>query len=147
MNRPGRISLVIIVLTALAAGLGGWAGVRLGLHQVQAPAGLDVIVHRQIHLTADQDRQLAVLETRFAMLRGTRQAEMQSANAELAEAIGTQHAYGQKAQEAVSRFHAAMGALQEDTIRHIFAMRAVMTPEQARQFDVLVAKALTPPAS
>ncbi|TLU71112.1 periplasmic heavy metal sensor [Lichenicoccus roseus] len=147
MNRLGRISFVIIVLTAMAAGLGGWVGVHLGLHQVQAPAGLDVIVHRQIHLTADQDRQLAVLETHFAVLRKARQVEMQSANADLAEAIGAQHAYGRKAQEAVSRFHAAMGALQEDTIRHVFAMRAVMTPEQAHQFDVLVARALTSPTS
>lgn len=147
MNRLGRISFVIIVLTAMAAGLGGWVGVHLALHQTQAPAGLDVIVHRQIHLTADQDRQLAVLEARFSLLRKARQAEMQSANADLAEAIGVQHAYGQKAKQAVDRFHAAMGALQEDTIRHIFAMRTVMTPDQARQFDVLVAKALTSPAS
>lgn len=147
MIRLGRISFVIIVLTAMAACLGGWAGVRLGLHQVQAPAGLDIIVHRQIHLTADQDRQLTALEAHFAVLCKGRQAEMQSANADLAEAIGAQHAYGQKAQEAVARFHAAMGALQEDTIRHVFAMRAVMTPEQARQFDVLVAKALTSPTS
>lgn len=143
----GRISFVIIVLTAMAAGLGGWTGVYLSLHKAQAPAGLDVIVHRQIHLTADQDRQLAVLEAQFAVLRKARQAEMQSANADLAEAIGTQHAYGRKAQEAVGRFHAAMGAMQEDTIRHVFAMRAIMTPEQAHRFDVLVTKALTSPAS
>lgn len=147
MNQLGRVSFVIILLTTVGAGLGGWAGVYFSLHQMQAPAGLDVIIHRQIHLTADQDRHLAILEEKFAVLRKARQAEMQSANADLAEAIGTQHAYGQKAQEAVGRFHAAMGAMQEDTIRHVFAMRAIMTPDQAHQFDALVTKALTSPAS
>ena len=72
---------------------------------------------------------------------------MRAANVDLAEAIITEHAYGSKARQAVDRFHRAMSALQEDTIRHIFAMRAVMTADQAHRFDVLVAKALKPPAS
>ena len=125
--------------------MGGWIGVHLGLKQANTSAGLDIIVHRQINLTAEQDRQLAILETRFALLRKMRQAEMQSSNADLAKAISTEHAYGQRAQVAVERFHAAMGALQQDTIREVFAMRAVMTPEQASQFDRLVARALTTP--
>lgn len=142
-----RISIFIAALTVLAAGLGGWMGVRLGLHQVQARVPLDLVIHREIHLSAEQDRQLTVLEAQFAELRGMHETEMRAANVDLAEAIGSEHAYGSKARQAVDRFHRAMSALQEDTIRHIFAMRAVMTADQAHRFDVLVAKALKPPAS
>jgi hypothetical protein len=36
-----------------------------------------------------------------------------------------------------------MMTLQEDTIRHVLAMRAVLSPRQARVFDELVARDLT----
>jgi hypothetical protein len=38
-----------------------------------------------------------------------------------------------------------MGTLQKETLQHIFAMRAVLRPDQARQFDAAVVKALTEP--
>ena len=44
---------------------------------------------------------------------------------------------------AVDHFHDAMGALQKATIAHVFEMRAVLTPEQARVFDKEIAGALT----
>ncbi len=94
-----------------------------------------------------QDRQVQALEAQFDEQRRIREAEMRAANVDLAEAIGAEHAYGARARQAVERFHRAMGALQEGTIRHVFAMRAVMTPEQARLLDTLVAKALKPPAA
>jgi len=147
LSRLIRIAFAIALLTALAAGLGGWEGVRLGLRQARTPTTLDVVIHREIHLTAAQDRQVEALEAQFAEQRRVREAEMRAANADLAEAIGAEHAYGTRARQAVERFHRAMGALQEDTIRHVFAMRAVMTPEQARLLDTLVAKALKPPAA
>ncbi|MGI9169836.1 MAG: heavy metal resistance protein, partial [Caulobacteraceae bacterium] len=62
-------------------------------------------------------------------------------------AIATEHAYGPRAQQAVERFHRAMGTLQEDTIRHVLTMRQVMTPDQARRFDVLIHNALKPPTA
>ena len=44
---------------------------------------------------------------------------------------------------AVDHFHVAMGDLQKATIEHIFAMRAVMRPDQAARLDRTVVKALT----
>ena len=44
---------------------------------------------------------------------------------------------------AVDHFHSAMGELQKATIEHVFAMRAVLTPEQAARFDRTVVDALT----
>ena len=36
-----------------------------------------------------------------------------------------------------------MGQLQKETLEHIFAMRAVLRPDQAARFDAAVVKALT----
>ena len=147
MSRRVRVAVLIAVLTALVAGLGGWIGVRIGLQQVHARAGLDSLVHHKLHLTQTQDRQIEALETGFGVQRRALEAEMRAANADLADAISTEHAYGPRAQKAVERFHSAMGTLQEDTIKHVLAMRAVMTPEQARRFDVLINPALKPPSA
>lgn len=145
MNRGAfwRSVLLALVLTALAGGIGGWAGVRYGLRQAQARPGLDEALHHELGLSADQDRRVGALETNYAARRSQLNAEMRAANRELADAIETEHAYGPKAQHAVGRFHTAMGALQEDTIRHVLAMREVLRPEQARRFDTTVSKALS----
>jgi hypothetical protein len=68
---------------------------------------------------------------------------MRAANAELAQAIGQEHAYSPAVQQAVDRFHHAMGQLQKETILHVLAMRQVLTPQQAEIFDDTVVKALT----
>ena len=36
-----------------------------------------------------------------------------------------------------------MGELQKETLAHIFAMRALLKPDQAAKFDAAVTKALT----
>ena len=41
------------------------------------------------------------------------------------------------------RFHRAMGGLQKETMVHVLAMRAVLTPQQAAQFDDTVVRSLT----
>jgi hypothetical protein len=38
-----------------------------------------------------------------------------------------------------------MGMLQKETLKHIFAMRAVLRPDQAAKFDAAVVKVLTEP--
>jgi hypothetical protein len=51
--------------------------------------------------------------------------------------------YGPRVAEAVDRSHMAMGDLQKVTLSHVFAMRAVLRPDQAAHFDAAVSKALT----
>jgi Spy/CpxP family protein refolding chaperone len=147
LNRLVRVTVLIAVLTAFVAGLGGWVGVRIGLHQAHARAGLDELVHHELHLTPAQDIKIERLESDFGGQRRPLETEMRAANADLADAIATEHAYGPRAQQAVERFHRAMGTLQEDTIKHVLAMREVMTPDQARRFDVLINTALKPPTA
>lgn len=142
MNSQWRTFLAMLVVTVVAAAFAGWAGVQYGMHQSQGAADLDTTLHRDLDLTAEQDQKIQALEQHFAAERARLQGEMTAANRDLARAITQKHAYGPEAQQAIDRFHRAMSALQEATIKHVLAMRSVLTPEQARIFDQTVVKAL-----
>jgi Spy/CpxP family protein refolding chaperone len=94
-------------------------------------------------LSAEQEHRIADLESHFAAQRKALDQEMQAANRELAASILSEHAYGTGAKVAVERFHKAAASLQEATIIHVLAMRAVLTPEQAQRFDAAISEALT----
>ncbi len=136
-------SAIITVVLAFVAGIGGmWLG-----HQVlTAPAhdhSLHAMVHDELSLTADQERDLEALEAAFAARQQTLEGEMRKANAELAAAIRASETAGPAVEAAVHHFHDAMGALQTETIEHVFAMRKVLTPDQRRLFDDKIGQALT----
>ena len=144
MSPFARTVAVMVLLTAALTAIAGWAGVRYGLSQSRPRPGLDQLVHHELGLTADQNQRIEALESAYAARRAALDSEMRAADRDLATAISTEHAYGPRAQHAVQRFHLAMGELQEQTIKHVLAMRAVMTPEQAGRFDKTVSKALAP---
>jgi hypothetical protein len=98
---------------------------------------------RGIVTFADQENQLHDIERTFADRRQALEGEMRKANAELAAAIRASDTAGPDVEAAVHHFHDAMGALQTETIEHVFAMRKVLTPEQRRRFDDKIAQALT----
>lgn len=137
-----RSAIVTIVLAFLAGIAGMWLGHQL-LAEPEHDRSLHAMVHSELSLTAEQDKALHALEADFAARRQTLEAEMQEANAELAAAIRASETTGPAVEAAVHHFHDAMGALQTETIAHIFAMRKVLTPEQRRQFDDRIGEALT----
>ena len=134
--------ILTLVLTILAAIGGTWIGARTIYAQHHQPS-LHEFVHEELKLTTDQTQRLEGLEQDFAVKRSTREAELRAANAELARAIQARHEYSNEVQAAVERFHQAMGELQKETILHVLAMRTVLTPDQAIQFDKRIAEALT----
>lgn len=144
----GHLGLLLgaIVLTAVSGALGGWLGVRWGLDQASHPQGLDQLLHHNLSLTGAQNAQIEAMEASFAGRKAALEAEMEAANSELARALMTDHAYGPAAKAAIGRFHAAMGALQEETAAHVMQMRTVLTPEQAATFDDTITKTLITPA-
>jgi Spy/CpxP family protein refolding chaperone len=142
MRRISRGAVLTVVLALLAGVAGGWLGSGRLLSQRPAPS-LHEMVHHELKLTPDQDRQIEELEQDFAVRRRAREAELRAANAQLAAAIQARHQYGPEVEAAVERFHAAMGALQLETVQHVLAMRKVLTPEQAAKFDRRVSEALT----
>ena len=137
-----RTSVIIILLTLLTAMIGGWAGVTYGLRQARAPRQLDQMLHEELHLSATQNAQLETLESQFAVQRSGFETTMQSANRDIATAITVRHAYDADARIAIGRLHQAMIGLQQASVQHVLAMRAILSPDQASEFDRTVNQAL-----
>ena len=104
---------------------------------------LHAVLHGQLDLTAEQEAKLDRIEENFAGRRRTLELEMRAANVQLAQAIEAEHGYGPRVTEAIDHTHEVMGALQKETLQHLFAMRGVLNPDQAEMFDKSVVKALT----
>lgn len=139
-----RSYLVLTAIIAVLAGLaGGWIGARYLAPAAGDEPSLHAMVHHELHLSAEQERRLDVVERRFAVRREALEAELRQANGELAAAIRGSPRYGPEVRAAVDHFHTTMGALQNETMLHIFEMRGVLTPEQAATFDRRIADALT----
>ena len=142
MRGLSRGLVITLVLPLLAAIGGTWIGARY-IYEQRHQASLHEFVHEELKLDADQKARLEVLEQDFAVRRRAREAELRAANAELARALQSRHEYSPEVQAAVERFHGAMGELQKETILHVLAMRTVLTPAQAQQFDARIGEALT----
>jgi 16S rRNA A1518/A1519 N6-dimethyltransferase RsmA/KsgA/DIM1 with predicted DNA glycosylase/AP lyase activity len=137
----------LVALVAFAAAL---AAVLIARTWLAPPPRVESQVHALLHerltLDAAQERRIHDLEAAFAQRRAGLEAEMRADNERLASAIEGEHGYGPKVAKAVDRSHHVMGQLQKETLQHIFAMRGVLRPDQAAQFDAAIVKALTQPA-
>jgi hypothetical protein len=138
-----RSIVLTLVLSVLGAALGAWGGAEYVLHRMQRPTPLHELVHEKLHLSADQKARMDGIELDHAARQKALEAEMRAANADLAQAFHEQHAYTPQMQAAIDRFHRAMSALQKETMLHVLAMRAILTPQQTAQFDESVFKSLT----
>lgn len=140
----GSRRLLLLALVAFAAAI---CGVFIGRVIADRPRAseteLHALLHNKLELTAQQQVKIDAIEARFAVRRKALDLEMRAANARLAEAIESEHGYGPKVTAAIDHSHVAMGELQKETLEHLFAMRAVLNPEQAKMFDSTVVKALT----
>lgn len=139
----GRLIAGVTLLTVLAAGGGVWIGNHYGSGTTGSSPGLDEVLHNQLNLTAEQERRIADIEAQFAMRRASLEDEMRAANRDLAAAIVAESEYGVRAQSAIERFHRGEAALQEETVKHVLAMRSVLTPEQIARFNEAISTALT----
>lgn len=143
MMRGWRAIALTAVLAALASGIGTWISASWVLSQREAPS-LHDIVHHDLELSPEQLTRIEAIEARFATRRPVLEAEVQAANLELARAIEQSDGDGPQVQAAVDHFHVAMGALQKETIAHVFEMRSLLTPAQAEVFDDRIVSALAP---
>ncbi|WP_370238622.1 Spy/CpxP family protein refolding chaperone [Brevundimonas sp.] len=136
-----KSTLVTAVLAAAVGAAAAWGAMTLPARQ-DRPADLHPLVHERLDLSPEQDRRLDEIETAFAERRAPLDAEVRQANAELSAAIAASQGETPEVQAAVDHFHTAMGDLQMATIRHVFEMRAVLTPRQAEEFDRAVVETL-----
>ena len=145
MSNLRRFGLVALVVFVSALG-GVFLGHALVTRLATPETGLHAILHDKLELDATQRAQIDVLERQFAERKRALALEMRSDNARLAAAIMAEHGYGPQVTAAVDRSHRAMGALQKETLEHVFRLRSALTPEQARKFDAAAVKALTAPS-
>lgn len=106
---------------------------------------LHQLMHDRLDLTAAQQAEIDRLEAEFSNTRKALDAQLRASNADLAQAIETEHQIGPKVTGAVDHSHMAMGELQKATLAHVFAMRAVLTPSQQTIFDREISRVLTAP--
>ena len=137
-----RIGLVALV-AFIAAVTGVYTARTFSEQPRKSESELHTFIHTELKLNAAQLVKVEAIEARFAVRRKTLELDMRSANARLAEAIEAEHGYGLKVTAAVDHVHHVMGEMQKETLEHLFAMRAILNPEQARRFDKTVVKALT----
>lgn len=142
MGSTKRLLLIAVIAFVAAA-----AGVFAARTFIDAPrkseSELHALLHHQLNLDASQTAKMEAVEARHATRRKALELEMLAANARLAEAIDAEHGYGPQVTAAVDHVHQVMGATQKEVLEHLFAMRAVLNPEQAIIFDRTVVKALT----
>lgn len=141
MKFGGLQILLAAVLAIVAGGFGAYAANEW--RERPSQPGLDNFVHSELALTAEQNAKLERIEVQFAVERKVLELSLRAANARLAAAMEDEHAYGPKVAAAIDEVHARMGDLQKATIRHVFAMRALLDTQQQSRFDHQVTAALT----
>jgi Spy/CpxP family protein refolding chaperone len=143
MMRNARQLFLLVLLTFAAAVAGVVIGRVYVVPQQPVESELHDLLHSELNLDAEQHERIEAIEKSFAIHRRALELELRDDNAKLAEAIEAERGYGPNVAAAVDRSHHAMGELQKETLEHIFAMRAVLRPDQAAKFDQAVTKALT----
>jgi len=139
----GRRLTLIALVVFVAAVAGVFVGRQLFAASPRPERELHEVLHDRLSLDTEQKRRLHTLEAGFAERRRVLETEMRAENARIARAIAAEHRIGPEVTAAVDASHRTMGALQKETLAHVFAMRRLMRPDQAATFDVAVTKALT----
>ena len=134
-------NLIVALIAFAAALLGVFAGRALA-PKPEGRVDIHTVLHDRLDLDADQERKLHVLESEFAVRRRALEATMRAHNRRLAEAIQAEHRNGPAVEAAIDATHVTMGQLQKETLAHVFAMRGLLRPDQAKIFDEAVTKAL-----
>lgn len=139
MNRRNILFALVAFLAALAGVLVGRAAFPA---QAEIVVDLHAVLHEDMGLSADQERQLSIIEDRFAVRRRQLEAELRADNRRLAAAMQAEHRSGPEVNAAIDASHVTMGRLQKETVAHVFAMRALLRRDQTSFFDEAVTRAL-----
>lgn len=98
--------------------------------------------HTQLGLTAHQEKQLAPIEQRYDEQKRNLGELIRLANMELAQALLSDKGESPRVKATVLKIHESQGHLQDATLRHVFEMKPVLTPEQYEKLLNLTANAL-----
>lgn len=135
-------AILIATVLSFCAGLGGaWLGLQL--FSPAAEPSLHALVHGEMKLSSAQQAKMDQAESKFTAKRDALEARISEANRRLAESMKESGAFGPAVEASVDDVHVGLGELQKETIRYVFDMRAILTPDQAKRLDDRVFEALT----
>ena len=143
MSPAARRTWLLAIVAFIAALAGVLIGRSISDHQTEHSSSLHQLLHEELNLDEQQLARIEGLEQLFAIRKRELELELRADNARLATAIEAEHGYGPRVTAEIDRSHRAMGELQKETLSHIFAMRAVLRPDQTEKFDRAVVRALT----
>ena len=139
MKKP----LLFLVAVAIVAALSCFAT----LHLAQPHVTADEVtshewLHKKLNLTDAQLKALEPTEAQFGDRQRQLAQALRDANHQLARVIAEDKAYTPRVAAAVEHVHHCMGELQKVSIEHVFAMRALLSPEQGDKLLALAQQAL-----
>ena len=142
-----RNLLVTVVVAGVAAYIGAWAGSTRMHHGPVRASPLREAVHamseRGLKLTPAQQQSIAAIDARYSRKREALRAQISRANAEVADALALEMAFGPKAEQAINHLQSTVGDLQKATILYVLEVRETLTLEQKSVYDEKVVQALT----
>lgn len=135
MKFPLRSIFLTLALVAASGAGGAWIGVRL-LQPVKTDhQTFHDSLFAELHLSKEQQVSMDALEERHAAEIALYQDRLTTANRILAEIVEQEYSYNDAVDDAIVNVHSAMLDLQKTTIRHLYEMREILTPEQQLIFD------------
>lgn len=135
--------ILFFFAVVFVAGLTAFGTVRLSshdrtLHHLTAHDWL----HRELALTADQERALEPVEARFVDKQRAHSAALREAHRALGRAIAEEKRYTPRVAAAIEAVHERIGDLQKTSIEHVFEMQTLLSPEQGEKLLAVAQKAL-----
>ena len=125
--------------TVIAAAVIAWITVRLTApapdsEATHSEASFHQWLHENLEITAEQEKVLHPHETAYEEARRKQRDAIESAGADLAEAIRSSgDAEAPKVEAARQKLVEAQGELQRLTLEHFFAMKEHLSPEQGEK--------------
>src|SRR5262245_55950601 len=140
-----------LALTAAVALVAGFIGAQVSLRYFSTPEAaaepflrqtVFTVVFQNMSLTPDQRSQISAIEDRYLEQRARVRSRISTANGELARAMIEDMDYGPKTEAATQEIQTAFGELQRDAVMYSLSVRAVLTPDQQREFDQKITSVL-----
>ena len=137
-----------LVLFLLLAALGAGTACYIVSRFTQRHEAADLIenhqwIHRELHLTSDEEKSLEAIEQKFHRERHRLTDVIRLGNQEMADALRADKGDSPLVREAVRKINQAQGELQTAVLEHVFNMKSALTPEQYDRLIQLTADALS----
>lgn len=148
MKKQGATGLLAVAAVVFVACLGGcYLGIGLSRGNFGSEANHSGgVTHEQFHkalgLSAKQEKALLPLEAKSIEREMKLRADLNTANAKLAEVLIAERSYSPKVEKSVEKIHKAMAELQKATLEHLFEMKKILTVEQYDQLLKLAGESL-----